>query len=127
MLRAARLTFYSLFFASLFQLFSGATPALACAGGIRLNLLSVSNYPNPFNPGTTVRYTVPSRGAVHVSIYDARGALVRTLFEGNRGAGSYTAQWDGHADDGATVGSGIYFVRIEHNGAFRTKKMVLLK
>lgn len=90
-------------------------------------VLSVANYPNPFNPRTTVSYTVPSRGAVRVALFDAHGARVRTLFEGEREAGAYSLEWDGRADGGATVGSGVYFARIEHNGASRSKKMVLLK
>jgi FlgD Ig-like domain len=90
-------------------------------------VLSISNYPNPFNPRTTVSYTVPSRGRVTVSIYDTRGALVVTLFDGERAAGAYSVDWDGRTDDAAGAASGIYFARIEHNGAVRSKKMVLLK
>lgn len=90
-------------------------------------VLSVSNYPNPFNPRTTVSYTVPSRGAVSVAIYDARGARVARLFEGDRAAGAYTIEWNGRDDAGSGVSSGIYFARIEHTSGTRSKKMVLLK
>lgn len=90
-------------------------------------VLSVSNYPNPFNPRTTVSYTVPSRGHVSVRVFDAHGALVATLFDGERGAGAYSASWEGRTNDAAVAASGVYFARIEHNGATRTKKMVLLK
>ena len=91
-------------------------------------VLSVSNYPNPFNPRTTVSYSVPARGPVTVAIYDARGALVATLLEEqDRVAGAYTLEWDGRADNGTRAGSGVYFARIEHNGATLSKKMVLLK
>ena len=89
-------------------------------------VLSVANYPNPFNPRTTVSYTVPSRGTVRINVYDLRGAYVTTLFEGERAAGAYSIEWDGLAN-GSVVGSGIYFARIEHNGTTRSKKMVLLK
>ena len=89
-------------------------------------VLSVSNYPNPFNPRTTVSYTIPSRGSVTVSVYDARGAHVATLFNGERGPGAYTIEWDGLAN-GSAVSSGVYLARIEHNGVNRSKKMVLLK
>jgi hypothetical protein len=90
--------------------------------------LSVSNYPNPFNPRTTVSYTVPARGKVTVSIHDARGARIATLVSGvERDAGAYTADWNGRTDRGSVVASGVYFARIEHNGAMRAKKMVLLK
>jgi flagellar hook assembly protein FlgD len=88
----------------------------------------VSNYPNPFNPRTTVSYTVPARGKVTVSIHDARGARIATLVSGvERDAGAYTADWNGRTDRGSVVASGVYFARIEHNGAMRAKKMVLLK
>ena len=93
----------------------------------RSYVLSVSNYPNPFNPRTTVNYTVPSHGRVSVTVYDAHGVNVATLFDGERDAGAYTAVWDGRANSGVSAASGIYFARIVHNGSTRTKKMVLLK
>jgi hypothetical protein len=89
--------------------------------------LSVSVYPNPFNPRTTVRYTLPSRGRVSVRVYDATGAFVATLYDGERNAGAYSADWDGRAATGAFASSGVYFARVDHNGSSRTKKMVLLK
>jgi hypothetical protein len=101
---------------------------LSTVGGTpKSYVLSVSNYPNPFNPRTTVRYTAPSSGEVKVQIYDARGAIVKTLFEGHRVAGAYSIDWDGRADNGDAVASGLYFARIEHSSGTRTKKMVLLK
>lgn len=91
-------------------------------------VLSVSNYPNPFNPRTTVSYTVPVRGPVTVAIYDARGALVTTLMNNvERARGAYTTEWSGQANDGTSVSSGVYFARIEQNGSVRSKKMVMLK
>ena len=91
-------------------------------------VLSVSNYPNPFNPRTTVRYTVPSGGEVTIAIYDARGARVATLVKDEeRAAGAYRAEWNGQTDGGETASSGVYFARIEHGGVTRTKKMTLLK
>jgi hypothetical protein len=90
-------------------------------------VLSVSNYPNPFNPSTVVKYTVPARGIVSVRIYHASGARVMTLFNGQREAGAYAVQWDGRDERGQSVSSGVYFARIEHSGRVRTKKMTLLK
>ena len=102
---------------------------LSGAGGTpKSYVLSVANYPNPFNPRTTVSYTVPSRGPVTIAIYDARGARVATLLDRvDRAMGAYTIEWDGRADSGATASSGIYFARIEHASGTRSKKMVLLK
>ncbi len=90
-------------------------------------VLSLSSYPTPFNPRTTVKYTGPSRGHVSVRVFDTHGALVATLFNGERNAGAYSIDWDGRTTDAAGAASGVYFARIEHNGATRTKKMVLLK
>ncbi len=100
---------------------------LSGAGGTPSRyVLSVSNYPNPFNPRTTVSYTVPSRGRVSVAVYDARGERVATLFDGERSPGAFSVDWDGRTD-AAGAASGVYFARIEHASGTRSKKMVLLK
>jgi hypothetical protein len=97
-------------------------------GTPRSYVLSVSNFPNPFNPRTTVSYTVPSRGAVTVAVYDARGARVATLVEGeNRDAGAYRVEWNGRTDAGLAAPSGVYFARIVHAGDTRSRKLLLLK
>jgi flagellar hook assembly protein FlgD len=91
-------------------------------------VLSVTNYPNPFNPSTSVSYTVPERGAVTVEIYDTRGERVATLVSSaEHTAGAYTIEWTGRVDSGATASSGVYFARIAQNGSVRSKKMMLLK
>jgi len=104
-----------------------ATNASGVGGTPQSYVLSVSNYPNPFNPRTTVRYTVPSRGHVTVAVYDVHGAYVVRLFDGERTAGAYSIEWDGRSADGAPVASGLYFARIEEDNVVRTKKMALLK
>jgi len=102
--------------------------ALSGVGGTPQSyVLSVTNYPNPFNPRTTVNYTVPSHGTVKVTIYDARGSLVKTLFDGQRAPGAYSIDWDGRADNGDAVASSVYFARIEQDSITRTHKMILLK
>lgn len=91
-------------------------------------VLSLSNYPNPFNPETTVKYTLPSKGEVTVTIYDASGARVATLVDHVvRAAGAYETRWNGRGESGTTVSSGVYFARIQHTGGAMTRKMVLLK
>jgi hypothetical protein len=89
--------------------------------------LNVNAYPNPFNPSTTVRYDVPSRGRVVVSVFDARGALVTTLVDEDKESGSYPVRWDGLDDTGTRVSSGVYFVTVAFGGARKTTKAVLLK
>jgi hypothetical protein len=90
-------------------------------------VLSLSAYPNPFNPATTLRYTLPSRGRVTIDVYDAHGAHVARVLDEEKAAGAYTTAWNGTQDGGARAGSGIYFARIVHAGETRTYKLVLLK
>jgi hypothetical protein len=91
------------------------------------------NYPNPFNPTTKIEYWVPEgmkagqRSNVNVTVYDVRGARVRSLVSGSKSAGHYVAQWDGRDDRGTPVSSGIYFYRMTVAGFSGTRKMVLLK
>jgi hypothetical protein len=85
------------------------------------------NAPNPFNPLTTIRYTLGAPADVRLVIYDVTGREVRSLVDGRRGAGEHAAVWDGRDGDGARVGSGIYFYRMEAAGMIAVQKMVLLK
>ncbi|HEX6790857.1 MAG TPA: T9SS type A sorting domain-containing protein [Candidatus Krumholzibacteria bacterium] len=90
-------------------------------------VLSISSFPNPFNPRTTIRYTVPSHGRVTVAIYDARGAQVATVVDRIHPPGAYGADWNGRGDRGEAVSSGIYFATVVHSGLRLSSKMVLLK
>lgn len=96
-------------------------------GGPPARVLSLSAYPNPFNPATTLRYTVPAAGHVTIDVFDARGEKVARLVDEDKVAGAYTAAWDGADQSRARVSSGIYFARIESAGSSRTYKLVLLK
>jgi hypothetical protein len=87
-----------------------------------------ANVPNPFNPVTTIGYDVPRGGAdVTISIFDVKGALVKTLVDERRAAGRYTAQWNGDDRRGARAASGVYFYRMQAGSFVETRKMVLLK
>ena len=86
------------------------------------------NFPNPFNPTTTIRYAIPAPGGrVSLSIYDLSGRRVKTLINTDVAPGTYTATWRGLDDSGRQLGSGVYFYRLEAGGRTLTKKMVLLK
>ena len=86
------------------------------------------NYPNPFNPVTSVRYEVPPPGGpVNVAIYNVQGKLIRTLVDGTRSAGVYRLQWDGIDRRGNQVASGVYFLRMQAVGFENVKKIVLVK
>jgi hypothetical protein len=85
------------------------------------------NSPNPFNPTTTIRYSVPGLGVVGLRVYDASGRLVRVLVDEQKPAGQYAATWDGRDVAGHLVASGVYFCRLEAGGVTQAKKLVLLK
>ncbi|HOX25778.1 MAG TPA: FG-GAP-like repeat-containing protein [Candidatus Krumholzibacteria bacterium] len=91
-------------------------------------LLEVVNYPNPFNPSTTIEFALPRASRVDLQILDARGRLVSALLTGERyAAGRHQVQWLGRNAEGQTVPSGVYFYRCVANGESVTGRMVLLK
>ena len=79
-------------------------------------------WPNPFNPKTTVRYTLAEAGPVQLCVFDLQGRLVADLFAGTQSAGSHTVTWD--AGD---LGSGVYFVRLTGERLSESQKVVLTK
>ena len=85
------------------------------------------NQPNPFNPTTSVSYTLPTGGHAKLGVYNVAGRLVATLFDGPRTAGEHIAVWDGRTDDGEEAASGVYFCRLETEESHRSISMVLLK
>jgi hypothetical protein len=86
-------------------------------------------YPNPFNPTTTIKYSIASRGHVSLKIYNAAGQLVRTLVDEvqSPAAAGFSKSWGGLNDAGQPVSSGVYFYKLSTNEFTQTKKMVLLK
>jgi hypothetical protein len=85
------------------------------------------NYPNPFNPTTTIAFELPQTSAVKLAIYDPAGRHVVTLVEGARPAGLNEIQWDGTNSNGEQVSSGIYIARLQADRSVRTIKLTLLK
>ncbi len=86
------------------------------------------NYPNPFNPSTTIVYHLPQTGDVTVRIYNALGQRVKTLVSRKDHApGIHRLQWDGRNDSGVRAGSGLYIVRIQTNHFSKSRKILLLK
>jgi len=85
------------------------------------------NFPNPFNPTTTIQYDIPRSGEVNIAIYDIQGRLVRSLASFVQQVGSHNIVWDSRNNGGANVSSGTYFCRIDFNNAFLVKKLILLK
>ena len=85
------------------------------------------NFPNPFNPATTIRYSVPRSGSVRLVIYNLLGQSVRTLVDTPQSSGSYSVLWDGRNQAGTTVSSGIYIYRLTVGETTDSKRMTLLK
>ena len=85
------------------------------------------NYPNPFNPGTYISYQLPKPCEVTIIVYNLSGQKIRTLVQGKREAGYFTVYWDGKADDGTNVASGVYFYKIQAGNFTNIKKMVLMR
>lgn len=85
------------------------------------------NHPNPFNPSTTISFSLVRDGRVELKVYDARGALVRTLVDGQVAAGEQRVAWDGRDDGGRQVAAGVYLYRLRADGQELQRKMTLVK
>ncbi len=85
------------------------------------------NYPNPFNPTTTIKYTLSKTGFTSVYVYNTIGQRIRILSEATQPMGVYEVVWDGRNEWGELVPSGIYFYQIATADFVETKKMMLLK
>ena len=85
------------------------------------------NFPNPFNPTTTIQYTLPKASVVEILIFNTLGQKVRTLVNEQQQPGYYQVQWDGTNDLGQQLTSGIYFYQIIAGEFTMMKKMLLVK
>jgi hypothetical protein len=91
-----------------------------------------ANYPNPFNPSTTITYSVPEQASVRLSIYNLLGQEVMTLADGDHTAGNYSVVWDAKDNSGRNVSSGVYIYRMTATAASgksyqALQKMILMK
>lgn len=83
--------------------------------------------PNPFNPRTALTLVMPAAGGAELCVFDARGALVRHLLDGELDAGEHRLEWDGCDDGGRTLPSGLYVARVRAGGAVEAVKLVLVR
>jgi len=91
----------------------------------RLNL--ISNFPNPFNSGTQINYEVLKHGIIELSIYNQSGVLVKSLVKMELNTGSYAIQWNTLDDQGESLPSGVYVVRMVSGEIQSSAKLLLLK
>jgi flagellar hook assembly protein FlgD len=85
------------------------------------------NYPNPFNPETTISYSVKEAGRVKVEVYNIKGQLVRSLVDEAQVAGHYKKVFDSKDNNGRSLSSGVYLIRMSAPGYEKTSKMMLMK
>ena len=87
----------------------------------------IGNYPNPFNPETTISFSVATEGNVVINIYNVKGQKVKNLVNGNFNTGMHSIIWNGLSDNGQKVGTGVYFYQMFTNDNVDVKRMLLLK
>jgi photosystem II stability/assembly factor-like uncharacterized protein len=102
---------------------TGVQADLAIAPGVTL----FDNYPNPFNPLTTIRYDLPVQARVSLKIYDVAGREIRTLVDRVQPAGLQSAIWNGRDHRDRPVSSGVYVYRLQAGDQVRSREMILLK
>ncbi len=90
-------------------------------------LMLCQNSPNPFNPTTTISFSIPKDDKVELKVYNIKGQLVKTLVNDHLEAGMHKAVWNGDNQSGKNVSSGIYLYRLESGGKSKAQKMLLLK
>ncbi|MBD3287320.1 T9SS type A sorting domain-containing protein [candidate division KSB1 bacterium] len=85
------------------------------------------NFPNPFNPSTEIRYSIPTQKFVTLEIYNVRGQLIRSLVRERQAAGNYLVHWNGTDESGNLVSSGLYLYQLKAGELVRTQKMIMTK
>ena len=107
------------------SVFDNSSVAIKRIDNFSLN--NIYNYPNPFNPITTLRYDLPEDAFVRITVYDMLGKVVSNLLSTNQSSGNKSLQWNATNNQGQPVSTGLYLYTIEVGDFRQTKKMVLLK
>ncbi len=97
------------------------------AGTVPARTKLVGNFPNPFNPKTTISFALSGEEHVRLSVYDLSGRVVKTLIDGPMSASVHDVVWDGKNDNGDRIASGVYFYKLVAGGYSATEKMVMIK
>ncbi len=91
------------------------------------SLVLLRNYPNPFNPVTTISFSIPTPDYISLGIYDVRGRLVKKLSEGFHNNGAYELNWNGTNENNVQVSSGLYFAYLRYGKSSKIIKMQLIR
>lgn len=110
-----------------FELYAGATSAIADVTDPVTAAVVLTASPNPFNPRTTLRFDLPQSGTARLAVYDLAGRLVRTLVDGSLPQGANEIAWDGRDAAGRPVGTDAYVARLEAGGVVATTRLALLR
>ena len=97
------------------------------AGLMPQDFVLVQNFPNPFNPSTTIRYGIPVESNISLAIYDIRGNLIQTMNSEHQSAGWYDVVWNGETPDGRSISTGIYLARLVAEDKSQVIRMLYLK
>ena len=108
-------------------LYTDKTSAIASGASLPADYALLQNFPNPFNPVTTIRYALPKNDLVNISIFDLAGRRIKTLVSGAQKAGYHSVQWNGQTEAGKPAASGFYLYRLKVGDCILTRKMLLLK
>ena len=95
--------------------------------GIPTRFVLHQNWPNPFNPTTTISYALPQASRVELAVFNVLGQRVKTLVQAHQNAGRYRVQWDGTNEQNQPVASGIYIYRLVAGDRIAIRKMILMK
>lgn len=92
-----------------------------------LQFALIGNYPNPFNPSTTIEFIIPRVGSASLVIYNTAGQKVRELVSGTQTAGKHSVVWNGRDENGKPVSSGVYIAQLKNEGKVESLRMMLVK
>tara|TARA_S200000501_G_C20859864_1_gene759247 strand:+ start:1945 stop:2790 length:846 start_codon:yes stop_codon:yes gene_type:complete len=106
---------------------SGTTESTNTFGQVIKEFKLNKNYPNPFNPSTTIVYDVASAGDVKLSVYNMKGQEINVLAQGYHGVDSYSVVWNGKDNSGSEMPAGIYIYKLVADGFIQSNKMSFVK
>ncbi len=84
-------------------------------------------WPNPFNPSSTISFSLPRKGNMSLRLYNLKGQLVKVLYEGIREAGEHSLSFNATSDSGTRLPSGVYLLRLSHPGGQLLRRISLIK